>query len=340
VDLLSVVEAAYDLEHSDASWLGRVAQATASAFPASLGCTAAFLDASDFDRLSLTGLVAVGMKVEIDTLAAAAAFDVKERSLLFGGKPVVSTSEALGEATWLRSHAYRTHFGPAGVGDAVGLIAVDASRKGCSIGLYHPQARKLRADERFRFAQLAVHVATGVRVRSALRASAHPTEDTPVEAILEPNGKLVHATEPAAARSARESLRQHAIAVDQARGRLRRRDEAGALDLWTALVAGRWTLVDRFDADGRRFLLACRNDPKPSAPLGLTLDERQVVGYIGLGHSNKLIGYELGRSQAWVSAHLKSALSKLGVRTRTELTALAQSLAPMSRSHCDADDLD
>jgi DNA-binding NarL/FixJ family response regulator len=91
------------------------------------------------------------------------------------------------------------------------------------------------------------------------------------------------------------------------------------MDLWTALVGGRWTFVDRFDSDGRRYLLACKNTPEAAAPVQLGREERQVVAYVTLGHSNKLIAYELGRSEAWVSATLRSALKKLGLRSRVEL---------------------
>jgi DNA-binding NarL/FixJ family response regulator len=84
-------------------------------------------------------------------------------------------------------------------------------------------------------------------------------------------------------------------------------------------VAGRWTLLDHFDRDGRRYLLAHRNDPDAPDPRALTLRERQVVGYVALGQSNKLIAYELGLSASTVGVLLKTAAAKLGARSRTEL---------------------
>jgi len=46
-------------------------------------------------------------------------------------------------------------------------------------------------------------------------------------------------------------------ATDQghARGALRKRDPEEALRLWQGLIRGRWTLIDWFDTDGRRFVL-------------------------------------------------------------------------------------
>ncbi|MBI5481662.1 MAG: helix-turn-helix transcriptional regulator [Deltaproteobacteria bacterium] len=94
---------------------------------------------------------------------------------------------------------------------------------------------------------------------------------------------------------------------------------ADGVAAWRALVAGRWSLVDHFDHDGRRFLVARRNDPRVRAPVALTLRERQVAGYACLGHSNKLIAYELGLSPTTIATHLERAARKLGVASRPEL---------------------
>jgi hypothetical protein len=51
-----------------------------------------------------------------------------------------------------------------------------------------------------------------------------------------------------------------AKAIDRARSRARSNEDE-ALELWQGLVAGRWSLVEQFDSDGRRFLVARKNDP-------------------------------------------------------------------------------
>ena len=76
---------------------------------------------------------------------------------------------------------------------------------------------------------------------------------------------------------------------------------------------GRWSLVDHFDSNGRRYLMAHRNDPDTPDLRGLTLRERQVVGYAGAGHSNKIIAYELGLTLSTVAGHLARARAKLGL---------------------------
>jgi len=107
--------------------------------------------------------------------------------------------------------------------------------------------------------------------------------------------------------------------VDKARGPLRRRDPEEALRVWKGLVRGKWTLVDWFDTDGRRFLVAKPNAPRVRDPRGLTDREAQVATYASLGETSKLIGYRLGLSPAYVSRLLRDAMRKLNVKTQAQL---------------------
>ncbi|MBZ0119477.1 MAG: helix-turn-helix transcriptional regulator, partial [Sandaracinaceae bacterium] len=99
-----------------------------------------------------------------------------------------------------------------------------------------------------------------------------------------------------------------------------------ALAMWRGLVDGTWSLVERFESDGRRYVVARKNEPGVLDPRGLTLREKQVVSFAALGHSNKLIAYELGVTHGTVTVHLTSAMAKLGATTRAELTRLVSEL--------------
>ena len=46
-----------------------------------------------------------------------------------------------------------------------------------------------------------------------------------------------------------------------------------------------------------------------------------VVAYVVCGHTNKLIGYNLGLSKGRVSTLLRSAMRKMGVQTRAQLVS-------------------
>ncbi len=91
------------------------------------------------------------------------------------------------------------------------------------------------------------------------------------------------------------------------------------VEAWRGLVAARWSIVDRFEHDGKRFLLAQENAPVSPSRRELSERERQALAYAKLGHSNKLIAYELGISASTVGVLLWRAANKLGTKTREEL---------------------
>lgn len=119
-----------------------------------------------------------------------------------------------------------------------------------------------------------------------------------------------------------ETIREAATAVGTARGSLRDDDPDRALELWQGLVSGRWSMVDHFDSDGRRYLVARRNQPAGLPLPGLSARERQVLAYMAMGRSNKHTAYALGIAPSTVSDHLQSGLAKLGIERREDLLRL------------------
>jgi len=86
-------------------------------------------------------------------------------------------------------------------------------------------------------------------------------------------------------------------------------------------VAGEWSLVDVFERDGKRFVIARENAPDAPPAERLSARERAVAAYTALGHSQKHIGYTLGLAPATVSFHLTAARRKLGVASNVQLVA-------------------
>jgi DNA-binding CsgD family transcriptional regulator len=168
--------------------------------------------------------------------------------------------------------------------------------------------------------QIAAMSRVGAHVAAAFRLRRNRGQVP--EAIFDGRGRLVHAEGAATGRRHRDLLASAVTAVERSRGPLRRRDPEEAVALWRALVAGRWSLVERFEADGRRFLLARVNVPEVAAPLVLTPAERRVAALLALGHPQKLVCYELGVSSSTVSTLAASALRKLGFASRAELIRL------------------
>jgi DNA-binding CsgD family transcriptional regulator len=211
-----------------------------------------------------------------------------------------------------------------GWGDIFSVNGLDPSGIGCLLTIgtrayeFSPPA-----DEMSVYARVAQHLATAFRCRRHLgtvempgrgdRARAH----TVPEAILDSEGR-VHAEGEAAGRAARERLSGAARVIANFRAEGRRSGRA-ALDVWHPLVDPRWTLVDSFEENGRRYVVARENQAQATCFDELTNRERQVVLQAALGFSNKEIAYALGVSASTVRVLMARAAGRIGVRTRAEL---------------------
>lgn len=212
-------------------------------------------------------------------------------------------------------------FRPAGVNDVLAINAFDPEGVGVWVGAFHPKKLELRGRERAGYARISAHVAAGFRLHSRLaRAEAQG------DAVVTPNGRVVHAEGDAKLGAAREALSGAARAIERSRGSLRRRDPDAALEGWRALVAAQWSLVDQFERDGKRYLVARSNAPGNKMIGALTTRERQVLTCAALGHHTKLIGYELGLAPATVRVLLMRAAKKLQTTTRAATIAKFEAL--------------
>ena len=209
--------------------------------------------------------------------------------------------------------------------DGLGMSAFDPDGHGVYLVAPLTKRTSLSARERDRLQMVAAHFGAGNRLRRALDpTSSDKLQDAALphgaDAVLDPkNFRVADAAGDAKARDSIETLREAAKRVDRARGGLRKLDPQAALELWTALIRGRWSMVDWFDSDGRRFVLALPNAPTVNDPRGLTKQEALVVSLVAAGHTNKLIGYQLGLSKARVSALVNGAMRKAKVRGRAQL---------------------
>ena len=233
-----------------------------------------------------------------------------------------SLRQILGDAamdSWLARRPER----PAPFADAVAVMLPGPDAKPLVLTVTCAKPRRIQAAEQALWHRIAIHWSAGWRL--ALRGSAAEAED--VEAILNPDGHVAHATGRGATAQGRELLGQAVKDIDRARSRSGRSDPLGALALWQGLLAGRWSLVDQFDSDGRRFILARRNEPGLPGQGALTRRQQQVVFYASLGLSNKETAYALGLAENTVCAHLATGLARLRIKSRAELIRASGDLA-------------
>ncbi|HLK38354.1 MAG TPA: LuxR C-terminal-related transcriptional regulator [Polyangiaceae bacterium] len=142
--------------------------------------------------------------------------------------------------------------------------------------------------------------------------------------------KIGTAVVPSSFSEAPPALRDLAVAVEADR---RRTPSGGAarevLDLWWGLVEGRWRLVERFEANGRRYYVA-RESPSASAPKSPDVRERDLLALLAAGRSEKFAAQELGVSASTISALLKLTLSRSGMASLIELVQLLRVVGPFA----------
>jgi DNA-binding CsgD family transcriptional regulator len=197
-----------------------------------------------------------------------------------------------------------------GIPDVVGVNANDGSRRGVFFAMTGNPRRALEP----RLSRVLPHVAAALRIRRGVATvrGERSLEGAPhgAAAILDENGIL---RDGEVNPSDRDMLRHAAVTRD----RLRRRqgDEDDALGAWTPLVDGRWSLVDSFERNGKRWVLAVPNLPHVRDPRALSPMERTVFSLVVRGRQNKTIAFELGISEGTVAAYLRDVRYKLGAAT-------------------------
>jgi DNA-binding CsgD family transcriptional regulator len=208
-----------------------------------------------------------------------------------------------------------------GVGQIWGTVAIDPSGYGAALVFLERQNSAISRTTRLSLSRIAAHMAAVHRLR---RAHTGPHSDPTLRAgaVLQADGSILHATGDARSQQSREALRDAVCRMERARTRSGRSDRDTALALWRALVDGRWSLVERFESDGRRILIACRNDPASRPTRLLSEMERKVIAILAVGHSLKLCAYELGRAESTVHELAASAMRKMGIRSRAALVEL------------------
>jgi DNA-binding CsgD family transcriptional regulator len=314
-DLLRVVDAAYAAAPDDESWLEGVLHAAAPALDWGLGVCASTFSLREpvlQEKPILTGFAETGSGTALrdataDLHAQAPAAQLRSA---YACNLVSTLSDFLS-----CDLAGRPDVGPSlarvGARDAMGIVGFDPGGFGIVLCPLLPSMGSLPPVVRRAWMRVVMHLVAGLR----LRASA----DSAPEAVLDLTGKVHDARGQALDKSARAALRQAARAIDRTRSR-RVSSVEEALELRRAVVGGQWSLVDQFDADGRHFLVACRNPAgSHSQPALLSQREDQATALAARGYSNKRIAAVLGLSTGSVSTLLYRASRKWGAGSRTRL---------------------
>jgi DNA-binding NarL/FixJ family response regulator len=325
-DPITLIENAYRPAPDALAWLRAHARAIIEPFDVdALGALSYFMQgfepqeigyeaSGDLDLGAATVQELVGR-----SYASVTSVEMMQRTLLAIGAPGVHTLvETIGGVMPVTHELL-----PMALSDSPAvMIPTGDGRVGVVATITH-QPQPIDVETHALWERVALHLAAACRL--AGRAADPEADD--VEAVVDPGGRVRHARGAAQSARAREQLRDAARQMDAARTRKGRADAMKALDLWQGLLAGRWSLVDHFDTDGRRFLLARQNDPDAPTAGTLARRQRQVAFYASVGWSLKQIGFALGLAESTVSRHLSLALDKLGMRSRADLVRITSEMA-------------
>lgn len=312
--LIDAVEAAYRLDLDDEAWLAQLTDSVEPLLQPDTGTVAYYFDLRG-TRTELRSVYAKRAELTRPMQEMPTFNDPAQRTMLMLASGAHTISELL---TPEQFALWQAENGTAmSIADSLGLTALDPDGKGVviSAGLLTPTL--LEGKRQRELGRLAAHIATAYRLRRHLGALGSTLDGA--DAVLAADGRVEHARRGAKQEDARSALRRAVKSADAARARRAGADEERAIEAWKALVDGRWTLVDQFDSDGRRYWVAHPNSPRAPDPRRLTLRERQIAAFAAMGQSQKEIAYSLGVTLGTVGNHLSRAMQKLGVGSRVEL---------------------
>lgn len=318
VKWLDLIDAAYRIDGSDDAWLSSVMDAAMPMMSRGLGAVGVLYDASrpgsfDGEHFAINEMLLEGITPD----ACRAVLEVGSEGApliqeLFGQVQCGLVSETFSKC-FPKLLPFTATFGAP---DMVAINSTDPTLRGCILTANLPDHTPIDPAMHLFWSRLSAHVAAAYRLRRRLRKQVGtPLEQA--EAILTPEAKVAHATESTVNSEVRELLSDTVRTQERLRAKDRREDP-NAVGEWKALVDARWSLVDHVDSDGKRMITVQRNECVAPGAVGLSQREEQILGYAALGHSNKLIAYELGLAHSTVRVLLARAAGKLGTRGREE----------------------
>ena len=325
-EIITLLDKAYDLAAPEEAWLRGLSDAALPLLDGGLGTCAWKVDVKAGRVLSFVASAAPEWVPDLVRNIVGAASQA-ERAIA-SRRRFTTLSQNFGRKRWLGLEIVKRHVLPYGVSDALSVNAMDAERRFLLVICAPLRKPVLPAKaDLASWSRVASHLAAASRLRERLLV--RPSESVG-EAVVTPSGAIDHAEGRATARSARDLLREAVLRRESALASRTARDAERMLDLWRGLVEGRWSLVDRFERDGRRYVVAHANGMNAPGPRTLTAHERSVVAMAAQGQPLKLIAYDLGVSVAMVSTWLRTGMAKIGAKSRADLARVFAALCQYS----------
>jgi DNA-binding NarL/FixJ family response regulator len=301
----ALVETAYRMDLSETDCINELARTGDGAFARSTSTIAISSRIDGARRATLSAVTSEDEALDRFVRSACRALPIELQLRMAQGAPALATaSELLAGAVMERLAAETDATEIAGVfcPNGYGMVVIAARQ---------PAPRRFSAPQHREWSPVAAHVGAAWRLRNALS-----TEQLS-GLVFTADGAFVEegAAQDTASRCLLHLLRR---AVTR-RERLR----AGNGDsLWPAVVAGEWILVDRFEASGRRHVVAYPCDALARPFQTLTRAQSFALRRALDGTASKVIASEMCVSDSTASRLIQRALRALGLRDLADASLL------------------
>jgi DNA-binding CsgD family transcriptional regulator len=325
-----VLESVYDLDRSDHEWMRRITSRLDAYMGGGFGTVGSLFEIGESVQMPVVSsheiedrqfsayqnFIAAGDDGKVDLSRFARIYPQRGMQTSDVGLFTVSANAARPKVWEFFQHEY----GGQGVDASVLTATVDDAF--ISFSAAQTELSVVDARARKRWVALQRHVTAVLKLRRQLRRVEFDEEDA---AWFDPDGDCLDRG-PCADAGVRQRLRHLVRARDRNRCERTQHQRVEIQDYWSNVLAGKWALLDRFDSDGKRFVIAVPIHRAGDRLRGLSKRQREVVELLGDGLSNKAIAYELGISTTSVGSHLNNIYAKLGVQDRTSAVRLVRAL--------------
>jgi len=315
---VDAVEAAYSLDGTTEAWLARLLQAVDPDLDLGAGTYAFTARSSEDPRLRPDSELAMraldpaylGILAELNEAVPGEVLELVARNLVTCG----GLGQTFGVDSPIHEH-FHAIAGRAGITDSFSMFAHDGEIGGIVMSAPSRAVLRLSGPTLQVWTRIGLHFAAALRLRRKILDGT-----SSVEALVSPGGEVAHAEGTLRTDGdVRARLRLAVKRVEQARTKAVRADPARALTLWRGLVDGRWSLVDRWESDGKRYVAVHANPPSGKDPRALTEREAAVLSYAVRSASDKQIAFALGLPAGTVATIVRRVIHKLGCRRRVDL---------------------
>jgi DNA-binding CsgD family transcriptional regulator len=186
----------------------------------------------------------------------------------------------------------------------------------------HHNQRVVPEQAKQRWINLQAHIGAVYDLRQRLRDNSF---DEAGVVWFDTSGNCV-AEGPAVYDDIRERLRDAVLAREAARKADTVSKRVDLERYWANVISGRWAILDHFDTDGKRFVIALPVSKYGNRLRGMSNRELETLRMLGEGMSNKAIAAALFVSESAISTHLGNVYQKLGIHDRVTVVQLVQAL--------------